>query len=149
MRTRVLVMVAAAALAAGCGSIQSLQKKEPPPKPFIGTKWNIQLEIPLAGTQPWVQFGDGLMEGFGGCNRIAARFVQDTVGSRFIAIGRIDRGTKACEQRNQLVEARMLETLQAVSSYRIIADSMTMQGSGGALRMISDPPYSPEELKKY
>lgn len=138
--------VLVAMLAAGCGS---LQKKEPPPKPFIGTKWTVLLELPLQGTQPWVQFGDGLMEGFGGCNRIGARYVQDTVGTRFIAIGRIDRGTKACDQRNQLVEARVLETLQSVSSYRIIADGMTMQGSAGALKFISDPPYTPEELKKY
>jgi heat shock protein HslJ len=138
--------VLVAILAASCGS---LQKKEPPPKSFIGTKWSVLLDVPLQGTQPWVQFGDGLMEGFGGCNRIAARYVQDTVGTRFIALGRIDRGTKACEQRNQLVEARVLETLQAVSSYRIIADGMTMQGSAGALKFISDPPYSPEELKKY
>lgn len=136
----------ACVLLAGCGS---LQKREPPPKPFTGTKWTVQLELPVQGPQPWLQFGDGLMEGFGGCNRIAAKYVQDTVGSRFIALSRIDRGTKACEQRNQMVEARMLETLQAVSSYRIIADSMTMQGSGGALRFLSDPPYTPEELKKY
>jgi heat shock protein HslJ len=135
-----------AILAAGCGS---LQKKEPPPKPFIGTKWSVLLDVPLQGTQPWVQFGDGLMDGFGGCNRIGARYVQDTVGTRFIALGRIDRGTKACDQRNQLVEARVLETLQSVSSYRIIADGMTMQGSAGALKFISDPPYTPEELKKY
>src|SRR5215204_3403405 len=124
-----LVMIAACAALAGCGSLQKLQNKEPPPKPFIGTKWIVQLDVPLqGGTQPWVQFGDGLMEGFGGCNRIAAKYVQDTVGSRFIALGRIDRGTKACEQRNQLVETRVLETLRGVSSYRIIADGMTMQG---------------------
>ena len=140
-----VVTIALAAALAGCGS---LQKKEPPPKPFTGTKWVVQLEVPLQGTQPWVQFGDGLMEGFGGCNRIAAKYVQDTVGSRFIAFSRIDRGTKACDSRNQLIEGRVLETLQAVSSYRIIADTMTMQGSAGALRFLSDPPYTPEELKK-
>ena len=145
MRTA-LVTIAAAAILAGCGT---LQKKEPPPKAFIGTKWTVQLDIPLQGTQPWIQFGDGLMDGFGGCNRIAAKYVQDTVGSRFIALSRIDRGTKACDSRNQLVEQRTLEVLQAVSSYRIIADSMTMQGSAGALRFLSDPPYTPEELKGF
>ena len=142
---RTALMLAAAVLAAGCGS---LQKKEPPPKPFIGTKWIVQLELPLqGGPQPYVQFGDGIMEGFGGCNRIAARFRQDTVGTRFIVIGRIDRGTRACEQRSQLVEMNVLETLQAVSSYRIIADAMTMTGSAGSLKFISDPPYPPEEKK--
>jgi heat shock protein HslJ len=137
----------AAVLLAACGT---LQKKEPPPKPFVGTKWIVQLEVPIqGGPQPWVQFGDGLMDGYGGCNRIAAKYVQDTVGTRFIAIGRIDRGTRGCEQRAQQVELRVLETLQAVSSYRIIADGMTMTGSAGSLRFLSDPPYSPEELKKF
>ena len=136
--------LAVAVLAAGCAA----QMKEPPPKPFVGTKWVVQLELPLqSGPQPWVLFGDGIMEGYGGCNRVAARYVQDTVGTRFIAIGRIDRGTKACEQRNQLVEMRVLEALQAVSSYRIIADTMVMQGSGGALKFLSDPPYPPEDTK--
>ena len=46
--------VLVALLAAGCGS---LQKTEPPPKPFIGTKWTVVLELPLQGTQPWLQFG--------------------------------------------------------------------------------------------
>ena len=142
---RNLAIAVVAVVAAGCAA----QKKEPPPKPFVGTKWVVQLEMPLQGTpQPWFQFGDGLMEGFGGCNRLAARYVQDTVGSRFIAIGRIDRGTRACEQRAQLVEMRVLEAMQAVSSYTIIADSMTMSGSAGTLKFLSDPPYPPPEEKK-
>ena len=143
---RAIPIVLAAVLAAGCYT----PKKENPPKPFVATKWVVQLEVPLAGEQPYVRFGDGIMEGFGGCNRIGARYVQDTVGSRFIAIGRIDRGTKACEVRAQQVEARTLEVLQAVSSYTIVTDSMTMTGSGGALKFKSDPPYPPdkEELEK-
>jgi heat shock protein HslJ len=146
MKSKTLMLLAAVLLAA-CGS---LQRKEPPPKPFVGTKWVVQLEVPIqGGPQPWVQFGDGLMDGYGGCNRIAAKYVQDTVGTRFIALSRIDRGTKACEQRAQLVETRVLEVLQAVSSYRIIADGMTMTGSAGSLRFISDPPYTEEELKKF
>ena len=132
---RILVVLAAALLAAAC----AMQKKEPPPKPFIGTKWVVQLELPIEGDQPWVRFGDGRMEGFGGCNRVAARFVQDTVGSRFIAIGRIDRGTRGCEQSTQLAEARMLEVLQSVSSYVITIDEMTMTGSGGSLKFVSEP----------
>ena len=132
----VLLAAVAAVMLAGCAA----KKKEPPPKPFIGTKWVVQLELPVTGEQPWVRFGDGRMEGYGGCNRIAARFVQDTVGSRFIAIGRIDRGTRACEQGNQESEARVLEILQAVSSYVINYDLMTMSGSGGSLKFQSDPP---------
>jgi heat shock protein HslJ len=133
----VVVFALAAALAAGCGT---WRKPEPPPKPFIATKWVMQLELPIPGEQPWVRFGDGRMEGFGGCNRIAARIVQDAVGARAIAIGRIDRGTRACDPSTRESEARMLEILQAVSSYTIVIDTMTMSGSGGSLKFRSDPP---------
>jgi heat shock protein HslJ len=117
-----------------------MRKPEPPPKPFIGTKWVVQLELPIEGEQPYVRFGDGRMEGFGGCNRIAARIVQDAVGARAIAIGRIDRGTRACNASAQETEARTLEVLQSVSSYSINIDAMTMSGSAGSLRFRSDPP---------
>ena len=63
------------------------------------------------------------MEGFGGCNRVAARTVQDTVGARSIAIGRIERGTRGCDASAQNAEARVLEILQSVSSYNIIIDA--------------------------
>lgn len=134
---RAIPIVLAAVLAAGCYT----PKKENPPKPFVATKWVVQLEVPLAGEQPYVRFGDGIMEGFGGCNRIGARYVQDTVGSRFIAIGRIEGGTKVCDSSKLAAERRMLEVLQAVSSYTIVADRLTMTGSAGTLKFRSDPPH--------
>jgi heat shock protein HslJ len=137
MKNFLPAVLMSAVLAASCGA---LPKKEPPPKPFVGTKWVVQLELPIPGEQPWFRFGDGRMEGYGGCNRIVARYVQDTVGSRFIAIGRIDRGTKACDSTAQLAEVRVLEVMQAVSSYSITIDAMTMSGSGGSLKFVSDPP---------
>lgn len=134
---RHLVLAASIVLVAGCMA----QKKEPPPKPFTGTKWVVQLELPIqGGEQPWFRFGDGRMEGFGGCNRVSARYLQDTVGARSIAIGRIDRGTKACDRSAQDAEAVVLATLQSVSSYTIIIDAMVMTGSAGSLRLRSDPP---------
>jgi heat shock protein HslJ len=134
---RILVLAASIVLAS-CGM---QQKREPPPKPFVGTKWVVQLELPIqGGEQPWFRFGDGRMEGFGGCNRVGARYLQDTVGARSIAIGRIDRGTKACDRSAQDAEAAVLATLQAVSSYTISIDAMIMTGSGGSLRLRSDPP---------
>jgi heat shock protein HslJ len=133
-------VTATAMLIAAFATACAMQKKEPPPKPFVGTKWVVVLELPIAGEQPWLRFGDGRMEGFGGCNRVAARYVQDTVGSRFIAIGRVDRGVKACDPATQAAEARLLEVMQSLSSYTIVADTMTMSGSGGSLRLRSDPP---------
>ena len=130
--TRIAPTLALAAVLA-CAACATTQK-EPPPKPFVGTRWEVILELPIAGEQPYVRFGDGRMEGFGGCNRIAARYVQDAVGARAIAIGRIQGGRHACDRSAQDAEDRVLEVLQVVSSYTIIADTMTMSGSAGTLR---------------
>lgn len=129
------LMIAAALLCAACATT----KKEPPPKPFAGTRWQVVLELPLAGEQPYVRFGDGRMEGYGGCNRIAARYVEDSVGAKAIAIGRIETGRHACDRSALDAEERMLEVLQSVSSYAITADTMTMTGSGGTLRFRASP----------
>ena len=132
-----------AALAAGvivllsaCGA---MPKKEPPPRSFTGTRWEVILELPVPGEQPNFRFGDGRMEGFGGCNRIESRYVQDTVGARAIVIGRIEVGRRACDVSARLAEERVLEVLQSVSSYTIIADTMTMSGSAGSLKLKAPP----------
>jgi heat shock protein HslJ len=138
--TRIPLVLAAAAALAGCGM---MPKKEPPPRPFIGTKWQVLLELPIQGEQPFLRFGDGRMEGFGGCNRITARFVQDTVGSRFISFGRIEGGTRACDPSSQEAERHVLEVLRGASSYSITADAMRMTGSAGTLRFQADPPDPP------
>jgi heat shock protein HslJ len=131
---RLLAVMLAAALVAGCGAMNAMQQKEPPPKPFAGTRWQVVLELPTPGEQPNFRFGDGRMEGFGGCNRVSARYVQDSVGARAIAVGRIESGRRACEPGTQNAENRVLEVLQSVSSYSITGDAMTMTGSGGTLK---------------
>ncbi len=131
LRNAGIALAAASALLAGCAAT----KKEPPPKPFAGTRWEVMLELPLAGEQPNMRFGDGRVEGFGGCNRFAARYVQDSVGARAIVIGRIEVDRRLCDPGPKAAEARMLEVLQSVSSYSIAADLMTMSGSGGSLKM--------------
>jgi heat shock protein HslJ len=120
-------------LLAGCAAT----RKEPPPRPFAGTRWEAVLELPVAGERPWVRFGDGRMEGFGGCNRIAARYVQDSVGASAIAIGRIQAGQRACDRAARDAEEYIVGTLQAVSSYAITANTMTMTGSAGTLRFVA------------
>jgi heat shock protein HslJ len=133
----VLPAALAAMLLSACGAMPS---KEPPPKPFIGTKWVVLLELPIDSEQPWFRFGDGRMDGFGGCNRVAARMQRDAVGAGAIALGRIERGTKACDPSSLAAEQHVLEVLQAVSSYTVDADMLTMNGSAGTLKFRSDPP---------
>jgi heat shock protein HslJ len=107
--------------------------KEPPPKPFAGTRWEAALARPLPEA-PWVRFADGRMEGFGGCNRIAARYVEDSVGARAIAIGRIERGMHACEPAARIAEEAFLAVLQSASSYSIAGNALDMTGSAGTVR---------------
>ena len=132
-------VLAIALLAAAC----ALQKKEPPPRAFAGTVWTAVMELPLAGEQPNFRFGDGRMQGFGGCNQVSARYIQDTVGARAIVIGRLEVGRRACDPSTRLAEERILEVLQAVSSYTIVQDTMTMSGSAGSLKFKA-PPLPPE-----
>ena len=126
-------------LVCSCGV---MDKKEPPPKPFAGTRWDVVLELPLPGEQPYFRFGDGRMEGFGGCNRVHAQYLSDSVGTRTIAIRRIESGTRACDPGAKQVENRILSTLQSVSDYSITGDVMKMAGSAGTLmlRAHSDAP---------
>jgi heat shock protein HslJ len=134
MRAPALVFLVLCVLA-GCAT----REKEPPPKPFIATRWQVMLEIPIPGEPAYVRFGDGQMEGFGGCNKISARFVQDSVGARAIVLGRIVSGRRGCDPGAQASETRMLEVLQSVSSYTITADQMIMTGSAGSLKFKAKP----------
>jgi len=109
-------------------------QKEPPPRPFLATKWQLVMDIPPSGELPYVRFGDGRMEGFGGCSRFSSRYIQDAVGARAIGIGRIEVDRRLCDPSAAAAEARMLEVLQVVSSYSVTADMLTMSGSGGTLR---------------
>jgi heat shock protein HslJ len=129
MKYRIAAALCAVALA-GCAAT----KKEPPPKPFAGTRWEVVLELPLEGEQPHFRFGDGRVEGYAGCNHVNARYIQDTVGARAIVIGRIESGRRACAPGLRAAEERVLEVLQAVSSYTITVDTMTMTGSAGTLK---------------
>ncbi len=122
--------VLAAFLLAACAS----QPKKPPPKPFAGTRWEAQLEMPYAGERPWVRFGDGRVEGFGGCNRFTGRYVQDTLGASAIGLGRIQTGRRVCDATAHRLEDAWLDMLHSASSYSITGDTMIMDGSGGVLR---------------
>jgi|SRR5450631_1573136 heat shock protein HslJ len=128
---RLIALAASLALLAGCAA----PPKEPPPKPFVGTHWEVVLELPLPGEPPNMRFGDGRVEGFGGCNRFTAQYLHDSVGARAIAIRRIEIDRRLCDAGPRLAEARMLEVLQSVSSYSVTGSVLTMSGSGGTLRL--------------
>jgi heat shock protein HslJ len=138
---RSLQLAAVAVFAVACASADP--NKEPPPKPFTATKWELIMDIPPQGELPYVRFGDGRMEGYGGCSRFVARYVQDTVGARAIAIGKMEIDRRLCDVSARAAEARMLEVLQSASSYSVTADILSMTGSGGTLRFHAVDPAKP------
>lgn len=140
MKLRPLALLSLTLLAA-CGTLSS---KEPPPKPFAGTRWDVMLEMPIPGGQPWFRFGDGRMEGFGGCNSVNALYLQDSIGTRTIAIRRIQSGTRACDPALKVVENNILSVLQSVSSYSITGDVMRMSGSGGTIALRAHAAAAPQ-----
>ncbi len=78
-RLSALAAMAAAALSGACANAPV--NREPPPRPFTGTKWILMTERALSGEAPWLEFGDGAVTGFSGCNRVMGRYLQDTVGA--------------------------------------------------------------------
>jgi heat shock protein HslJ len=130
------LVIAAALAAAACGTMKD---KEPPPKPFIGTRWEVVLDLPMRGEQPYLRVGDGRIEGFGGCNNFTGRYLQDSVGARAVAVRALSVSKRLCDPSTNEAESRMLETLQAVSSYIIIADTMVLSGSAGSLKLRALP----------
>jgi hypothetical protein len=129
--------LAAIVLLAGCNPMHPV--REPPPRAFVGTKWHVILELPLPGEQPWIVLGDGRLEGFAGCNRINARYLQDTVGARAIAFRTLSSSKRGCDTSVMAAESRVLEVLQSVSSYSVTGDTMTMTGSAGTLNFKAEP----------
>ena len=89
----------------------------------------------MNGEQPWIRLGDGRLEGYRRlqphqralCARHGRRARHRGGRSSTRAAGRARKATIAAERR-------VVEVLQAVSSYSITADAMSMTGSGGTLR---------------
>ena len=133
MMLRAVIAFVLVGLAAACATT----KKEPPPKPFAGTRWEVLLEREPSPQRlrPWFVFADGAMEGFAGCNHVTARYVQDTVGAGALVLGRLNVERGGCDARAQMVQTHILEVLQAVSSYSITGDVMKMSGSGGSMTL--------------
>ncbi len=133
---RGIILAIAALFAAAC---QSPEQKEPPPKPFVGTHWRVVLDLPLKGEQPNMRFGDGRVEGFGGCSNFTAPILQDSIGAGALVIRKLQVDKRICDSHVALAEDRLLEKLQAVQSYKILGDAMQMVGPSGNIKLIAVP----------
>ncbi|HLX22660.1 MAG TPA: META domain-containing protein [Usitatibacter sp.] len=133
---RAIILATVAFFAAAC---ESTAQKEPPPKPFVGTHWRVVLDLPLKGEQPNMRFGDGRVEGFGGCSKFSAGIIEDSIGAGALVIRKIQVDKRICDPGDTVVEDRLLEKLQTVQSYKILGDAMQMVGPGGSIKLIAVP----------
>jgi heat shock protein HslJ len=108
-------------------------KREPPPLPFVGTKWMLVTERKVVGEAPYLEFGDGAVTGSSGCNRIMGRYLQDTIGAGAIVFSSIASTKKMCDPVAMAIEDRMLSVLRSSTNVRVTADTMRIDGSAGAL----------------
>jgi heat shock protein HslJ len=140
-------LAAATLAAAACQSVPV--NREPPPLPFTGTKWILGTERRLAGEQPWLEFGDGAVTGFSGCNRIMGRYQQDTVGAGAIVFSQVSTTKKMCDVTLMAIEERMLGVLRSSTNVRVTGDTLRIDGSAGALDfkawMPPPPPGQPPQ----
>jgi heat shock protein HslJ len=108
-------------------------QREPPPLPFVGTKWMLMTERKPVGEAPYLEFGDGAVTGSSGCNRIMGRYVQDTVGAGAIVFSSLATTKKACDEVSMAIEERMLSVLRSSTNVRVAVDTMRIDGSAGGL----------------
>ena len=136
-RLSALAAMAAAALSGACANAPV--NREPPPRPFTGTKWILMTERALSGAAPWLEFGDGAVTGFSGCNRVMGRYLQDTVGAGAIVFSAVSTTKKLCEGPVMAVEERLLAVLRTSTNVRVTGDALRIDGSAGALDFKAAP----------
>ena len=135
-----IARVALAALALVLAACNMDPKREPPPKPFTGTKWLLVVEVPVQGDgAPFLQFGDGHVSGFTGCNILNGRYRQDAVGAGAIVFTQVSTSKRGCEPRAMSIEARMLDVLASSTGVQVIGDAMRIDGSAGKLDFVAAP----------
>lgn len=139
--------IVAAVLFALAGCEFAPVKREPPPLPFTGTKWMLVTERKLE-RPPYLEFGDGAVTGFGGCNRVMGRYVQDAVGAGAIVFSSIASARMMCEPVLMTIEDRILAVLRSSTSVHVKANTMQLDGSAGTLRFVAEgtelPPLPPK-----
>jgi heat shock protein HslJ len=138
--------LAAAAIVLVAGCQYAPVNREPPPLPFTGTKWMLVTERKLE-RPAYLEFGDGAVTGFGGCNRVMGRYVQDAVGAGAIVFSGIASARMQCEAVLMAVEDRILAVLRSSTSVAVKANTLQIDGSAGTLRFIAAGTEAPAPAK--
>jgi heat shock protein HslJ len=135
------VLLAMLPFLAACGYTNPV--REPPPKPFTGTKWLLVTERKPTGEPPYLEFGDGAVSGYSGCNRVVGRYMMDSVGAGAIIFSTLSASKRLCEDPTMAVEERMIAVLRSSTAFKILGDTMRIDGSAGSLNFVAEPPPAP------
>lgn len=135
------VLAAASLSLAAC--VGAPVKREPPPLSFTGTKWLLVTERKVAGEAPYLEFGDGAVTGYAGCNRIMGRYAQDAVGAGAIVFSSLSTSKRLCDPVSNAIEERVLSVLHSSTSVRVVADTLRIDGSAGFLEFRGLPAQAP------
>jgi heat shock protein HslJ len=133
----------AATVAALAACANSPAVREPPPLPFVGTKWTLVTERKLSGEQPWLEFGDGAVTGFSGCNRIMGRYLQDAVGAGAIIFSTLSTTKRMCEDPLMAIEERIIGVLRSSTNVKVTGNTLRIDGSAGKLDFTAPMPEPP------
>lgn len=135
-----------AALGAACAMAPPV--REPPPLPFTGTKWTLVTERKLEGEQPYLEFGDGAVSGYSGCNRLMGRYIQDTVGAGAIVFSSIATSKRMCEDHLMAIEERIIAVLRSSTNVKVTGNTLRIDGSAGQLNFTAPIPVPPVPPKQ-
>ena len=98
-----------------------------------GTDWILLNTIP--GTSITINFGNGNLSGFGGCNSYNATYSSTRAagGSNNISVGPVTSTQQLCSEEIMAQEQAYLANLQSAGSYTINGTTLTLDTAGGPL----------------
>lgn len=111
-----------------------------------GTNWSLSTAIP--GTAITLQFSNGTVSGFSGCNNFNAGYTTTLAAgnSNNIVIGPIVAGGQLCTEEIMNQEQAFLAALQTATDYTITANSLTITTANGTLTFfaVEATPFAPQ-----
>jgi heat shock protein HslJ len=142
---RLAALAAIAMLAAAC----TMPKKDLPPLPLGGPRWEaVQDPVPGQREKAYLQFANGYVSGSGGCNRISGSYHLDSVGAGAIVFSRLAGTKMMCAPDVQAGENQLLLVLQGATSFIVkgaLGNELTLAGSAGSMVFIADRPEAKEK----
>jgi heat shock protein HslJ len=100
---------------------------------LTGTSWLLSNTIP--GTSISLEFGNGSLSGFAGCNSYSAGYTSTRAAgtTNQISVGPITSSQALCSEEIMTQEQSYLASLQTASSYTIDGSTLTLATTSGSL----------------